>query len=138
MKSFLTIVCTAALAFAGTFAAAAQDTSKDKSQAAKQSKEVQENTKTMTDKKTAKTSSDVVYGKVENYEAGKSIKVTIPGTVSSTKSFDLEGKDITAHLPANIKNGDWVKVSEKTDNNGHKTVTVTHSTEKAASRMKRS
>src|SRR5437763_713711 len=143
MKSLLTFMCAAALACAGSAFAQDQPQDKtpsrsDKSAASKQSKEVQQDTKTKTDKNTAKTSSDTVYGKVEALEAGKSLKVTVPGTVSSTKSFDLEGKDITAHVPAGIKVGDWVKVTEKTDNNGHKMVTVQHSNEKTASRMKRS
>src|SRR5215831_12982180 len=114
MKNLLTIVCAAALTCAGSAVA------QDKSTASKQSKEVQQQTKTSTDKNTAKTSTDTVYGKVEAFDAGKSIKVTVPGTISSTKSFDLEGKDITNHVPANVKVGDWVKVTEKTDNNGHK------------------
>ncbi len=137
MRTLLTLVCAAALTCTLTFAAP-QSARKDKSQASKQSTEVQQDTKTSTSNNTAKTTSDVVYGKVESYEAGKSINVTVPGTVSSTKTFDLQGKDITAHVPANVKVGEWVKVVEKTDNNNHKTVTVSHSTEKTASRMKKS
>jgi hypothetical protein len=63
-----------------------------KAAASKQSKEVQQDTKTMTANKTAKTSTDTVVGKIESYEAGKSIKVTVPGKIVSTKSFDLDGK----------------------------------------------
>ena len=134
MKKFLTVVCGTTLVFAGTFLAGAQD----KSTAANQSKEVQQDTKTMTRGNTTKTSTDTVYGKVESYEPGKSIKVTVPGTIESTKSFTLDSKNETVNVASSIKNGDWVSVVEKTDNNGHKTVTVKPSTEKqAASRMKK-
>jgi biotin carboxyl carrier protein len=104
----------------------------DKPSAAKQSKEVQQDTKTMTANRTAKTSTDTVYGKVESYEAGKSIKVTVPGTLVSTKSFDLDNKDTTVNVASNVKAGDWVSVVEKTDSNGHKTVTVKPSAHKGA------
>jgi hypothetical protein len=132
MKSLLTILCAAALACAGSAAA------QDESAASKQSKEVQQKTKTTTDKSTAKTSSDTVYGKVEAYEAGKSLKVTTPDAADSAKTFELEGSDVTAKAPSNIKVGDWVKVTEKTDNNNHKTITVQRSSEKSASSIKKS
>ena len=104
----------------------------DKATASKQSKEVQQDTKTMTANKTAKTSTDTVVGKVESYEAGKSIKVTVPGKIVSTKSFDLDSKDATVNVAPNLKVGEWVSVVEKTDANGHKTVTVKPSAHKAA------
>jgi hypothetical protein len=130
MKTIGTSLCVAAFLLAGTMAA------DDKDKAAKQSTEVKQETKTKTGSDTSKTSADIVYGKVESYEPGKSIKVTVPGTVESTKSFDLDEKNTTVHAASNIKTGDWVKVSEKTLNNGHKTITVAHSSEKA-SRMKK-
>jgi hypothetical protein len=130
MKTILT--CAIAFVFA-TASFAAQD----KGTAAKQSKEVQQDTKTMTANKTVKTSTDTVYGKVETYEPGKSIKVTVPGKIVSTKSFDLDDKNATVNVASNVKNGDWVSVVEKTDNNGHKTVTVNPSSEKHASRVKK-
>ena len=104
----------------------------DKSTAAKQSKEVQQETKTTTANKTAKTSTDTVYGKVESYEPGKSIKVTVPGKIISTKSFDLDDKNTTVNVAPTVKTGGWVSVVEKTDSNGHKTVTVKPSTQKHA------
>jgi len=131
MKTILTTACAISFLFAGASLAA-----QDKSTAAKQSKEVQQDTKTMTGSKTTKTSTDTVYGKVEGYEPGKSIKVTVPGKIISTKSFDLDDKDTTVHVPANVKVGDWVSIVEKTTNNGHKTVTVKPSSEKEASRVK--
>src|SRR5581483_5086787 len=111
MKSLLSIVCAAALACAGS--AVAQDKTQDKSPtrsdkktASKQSKEVQQDTKTTTGNGSAKTSTDTVYGKVEAYESGKSINVSVPGTVTSTKTFDLNGNNLSIHVPANVKVGD--------------------------------
>ena len=119
MKNILTGVCAISFIFAsGSFAA------QDKATAAKQSKEVQQDTKTTTSSKTMKTSTDRVYGKVESYEPGKSIKVTVPGKIVSTKSFDLNDKDTTVNVAPALKTGDWVSVTERTGNNGHKTVTV--------------
>ena len=120
MKTILTTVCALTFFFGGTSFAVAQD----KGAASRQSKEVEQDTKTTTANGTAKTSTDTVYGKVESFEPGKSIKVTVPGKIVSTKSFDLDGKDVTVNVAPNIKPGEWVSVTEKTDNNGHKTVAV--------------
>lgn len=125
MKTILTCVLTTVFALA-SFAA------QDKAPASKQSKEVQQETKTTTANKTAKTATDTVYGKVESFEPGKSIKVTVPGKIISTKSFDLDGKDATVNVAPNVKVGEWVSVAEKTDASGHKTVTVKPSAHKAA------
>jgi hypothetical protein len=84
-----------------------------------------------------KTSTDTVYGKIESYEPGKSIKVTIPGKLVQTKSFDLDDKNTTVDAASNLKVGEWVSVAEKTDNNGHKTITVKPSSEKQASSTNR-
>src|SRR5205823_12000590 len=123
MRRLITSFCAGALICAGTFAGAAQD----KSKAAKESKEVQQETKTMTGNATENMSADTVYGKVETFEPGKSLKVTIPGKIASTKSFSLDSKDWTYHVAPNLKPGEWVMVSEKTDNNGHKSLKVEHS-----------
>src|SRR5438128_11881001 len=117
MKSLLTTSCAISRVFAGASFA------QDKATGAKHSKEVQQDTKTTTAKRTVKTSTDAVYGKVESYEPGKSIKVTIPGKIVSTKSFDLDDKDTTVNVAPNLKKGDWVSVTERTANNGRKTVT---------------
>ena len=92
--------------------------------------------RTTTANKTAKTSTDTVYGKVESYEPGKSIKVTLPGKVISTKSFDLDDKNTTVNVAPTVKTGEWVSVVEKTDSNGHKTITVKPSAHKHTSRVK--
>ena len=116
-------ICAVLLVASASFA-------QDKGTAAKQSKEVQQETKTTTANKTAKTSTDTVYGKVESYEPGKSIKVTVPGKIITTKSFDLDDKNTTVTVAPAVKTGGWVSVVEKTDNNGHKTVTVKPSSQK--------
>jgi hypothetical protein len=128
MRKLIGPFCAGALIFAGTYVAAAQD----KSTASKESKEVQQDTKTMTGNRTTKTSSDTVTGKVETYEPGKTLTVTVPGKVVSTKSFSLDTKDWTYHVASNLKPGEWVKVSEKTDNNGHKTLTIQPSANKGS------
>jgi len=121
MRTILSSVCVIALA--GVPATWAQD----KGTAANQSKEVQQDTKTTTRNGTTKTSADTVTGKVESFEAGKSIKVTVPGKIMNTKSFDLDDKNTTVDIPSDVKVGEWVSVREKTDNNGHKTITVQRS-----------
>src|SRR5262249_24380197 len=124
MKTIGTLLCMFCFLVAGPVFA------DDKKTDAKQSKEVKEQTKTTTSSDTAKPRADIVNGKVKSYEAGKSIRVSVPGTVVQTKSFDLDGKDVTAHVAANVKVGEWVRVTEKTADNGHKTITVQRSSEK--------
>src|SRR5438270_204055 len=124
MKALLTPVVVFGLVCGGGTFALGQN---DSRAAAQNSKEEKDNSKTVTNSGKTKTDTDTVYGKVEGYEPGKSIKVSVPGTVVTTKSFDLAGSDITANVASNIKVGDWVRVQEKTDNNGHKTVSVTPS-----------
>jgi hypothetical protein len=126
MKTILTTVC------AISFVVASASFAQDKGTAAGQSKEVQQETKTTTGKKTAKTSTDTVYGKVESYDPGKSIKVTVPGKIITTKSFDLDDKNTTVNVAPTVKTGGWVSVVEKTYSNGHKTVTVKPSSQKRA------
>ena len=130
MKPLLTTIGAISLVVAGTSVA------QDKGTAAAQSKEVQQETKTTTGNKTAKSSADTVYGKIESYEPGKSIKVTVPGKIITTKSFDLDARDTTVNAAPNLKIGEWVSVVEKTDSNGHKTVTVKPSSEKHTSHVK--
>src|SRR5437764_12394891 len=121
MRTILSSVCVIALA--GVPATWAQD----KGTAANQSKEVQQDTKTTTRNGTTKTSADTATGKVESFEAGKSIKVTVPEKIMNKKSFDLDDKNTTVDIPSDVKVGEWVSVREKTDNNGHKTITVQRS-----------
>ncbi len=131
MRTLLVPCCAAALAWFGSTAAVAQD----KTAPSKQSKEVQTDTKTTNgNNSTIKESTDTINGKVESYAPGKTLKVTVPGKTESTRSFDLSSKDWTYHVARNLKRGQWVTVSEKTDNNGHKTLTVGRSSKGQASR----
>src|SRR5690349_17623439 len=109
---------------------ASASSAQDKGTAPGQSKEVQQETKTTTGNKTAKISTDTVYDKVESYDPGKSIKVTVPGKIITTKSFDLDDKNTTVNVAPTVKTGGWVSVVEKTNSNGHKTVTVKPSSQK--------
>ena len=118
------LILTCAIASIASFAA------QDKATASKQSQDVQQQTKTTTANKTAEVSTETVHGKVESYEPGKCIKVTVPGKTASTKSFDLNSKDMTVNVASDVKTGEWVRVVEKTDNNGHKAVTVKPSSHK--------
>jgi len=130
MKRLLTTAYVISLIVVGTSLA------QDKGTAATQSKEVQQETKATTGNKTAKTATDTVYGSIESYEPGKSIKVTVPGKLITTKSFDLDAKDTTVNAAPNLKIGEWVSVVAKTDSNGHKTITVKPSSEKHTSHVK--
>src|SRR5947209_20589967 len=82
---------------------------------------------TTTDRATTKTTSDTYYGKVEEYTMGKSIKVSTPGKTEGTKTYSLDTKDETYHVSPNLKVGEWVAVSEKTDNHGKKVMTISRS-----------
>ena len=90
----------------------------------KGSKETVQQTKTITDSGTTKTSVDTLIGKVETFEPNKWIKVSTPGKIEGTRNIDLQGKDITAKVNPAVKEGMWVSVVEKTDANGHKTIAV--------------
>jgi hypothetical protein len=126
MKALITSVCTTALLCGGTLASP-----QDKSTAAKQSQEVQQEAKTSTAQGATKVTTDMVNGKVESFEPGKSIKVTVPGKIVSTTSWRLNDKDWTYRVPSNLKRGKWVTVIERMDSNGHKTLTVQHSANKS-------
>ena len=126
MSTILTGVCAVAMTFAGGMLA------QDKSTASKSSTDTtQTTTKTNGNNKSMKTTSEVVSGKVESYDAGKSISVTVPGKIVKTKSFDLNDKNETVHMASNVKKGDWVTVRETTMNNGRKTLTVTRTKAKS-------
>ena len=90
----------------------------------KGSKETVQDTKVTTDSGTTKTSTDELIAKVDSYESGKWIKVSTPGKTEGTRTVDLQGKDVTAKVNPAVKAGMWVSVVEKTDANGHKTITV--------------
>jgi len=127
MKSFLTPFLAVIMMVGGSTVLSAQD----KATASKESKETKQTNKVQANNGTAKENNDLVYGKVEKYEPGKSINVTVPGTLVQTKTFDLDDKNTTYKVPANIKVGDWVSVLEKDGPDGKKSVTIKHSPKKA-------
>jgi len=87
------------------------------------------------EKNEVKKSAEIAYGKVESYDPGKSISISEPpGQAEGKRSFDLAATDVTAKVPANVKVGDWVRVRETTNSEGHKTITVSPSSEKAATK----
>jgi len=104
--------------------AVAQNTST----AAKQSTETQQKTTTQNANGSQTVNNDTVYGRVESFDPGKSIKVTVPGKIINTKSFSLDSKDARYSVAKSVKVGDWVMVNEKDGPNGHKTVTIREST----------
>jgi len=120
MKKFIPSCCATALLFVGTLPDFAQ-------KASDQSTETKQNTTTMTANGTVKGTTDTINGKVESYDAGKSLKVSVPGKIITSKSFSLDSKDYTYNVVPNLKLGDWVTVTEKTDTKGHKSLTVKHS-----------
>ena len=129
MKLHLTQFCAALLIMGGATLVSAQD----KATASKESKETTATNKVRTDSGTAKENNDLVYGKVEKYEPGKSVNVTVPGTIIKTKTFDLDDKNTKYNMPSNIKVGDWVSILEKDGPNGNKSVTIKHSSKKGTS-----
>jgi hypothetical protein len=127
MKKYFTLVCSTGLVVAAL--AAGQEplyppVPIPRTNPTKGSKETIEETKVTTDSGTTKTSSATLIGKVEAYEAGKWIRLSTPGKMESSRSVDLQGKDITAHVNAGVKVNSWASVVEKTDAKGHKTITV--------------
>ena len=129
MKLHLRWFCAGILIMGGATLVSAQD----KADASKQSKQTTETNKVQTDSGTAKENNDLVYGKVEKYEPGKSINVTVPGTIIKTKTFDLDDKNTRYNVPSDIRVGDWVSVLEKDGPNGSKSVTIKHSAKKGNS-----
>jgi hypothetical protein len=79
-------------------------------------------TEKTTDAGTTKTKSHSAVGKVKEYNEGKSIVVTT--AKGKDRTFDLSGDSLTANVATGIAVGSDVQVVEKTDESGHKTVTV--------------
>ena|ERR1051326_9404254 len=84
MKMLIAPCCAAALALFGSYSGFAQDKSAD----SKQSHEVQQESRTTNGNHSAtKVTTDTIRGKVEAYEPGKTLKVTVPGKLVSTKGL---------------------------------------------------
>jgi len=75
-----------------------------------------------TDTATTKTKSHVVVGKVKDYSEGKSITVTT--AKGKDETFDITGSNVNANVSPGVAVGSEVKVIEKKDNNGNRTVMV--------------
>ena len=91
-------------------------------------------TEKTTDAGTTKTKSHSAVGKVKEYNEGKSIVVTT--AKGKDRKFDLSGDNLTANVATGVAVGSEVKVVEKTDSSGHKTVTVEPNAKGQASRKK--
>jgi hypothetical protein len=87
--------------------------------------ETDQATKKTTNTATTKTKIHSATGRVKEFTQGKSIVVTTAKGKDVT--FDLSGNKLTAHVAPDIAVGNNVRVVEKTDNNGNKTVTVSPS-----------
>ncbi len=98
-----------------------KDKDKDKS---KTSTETTTDTKRTTSSGTTKMKTETVMGEVKSYEPGKSIEVTTSGKIKKSRTFDLAEKDVTATVDPGVAIGSRVKVTLKTDDNGHKTLMV--------------
>ena len=67
------------------------------------------------------TKAAVVSGTVKAYEAGKSIEITAK---DGPKTYDLTASGMTVTISPDVKIGSKVKVTEKSDGAGHKTVSI--------------
>jgi len=90
--------------------------------AATTSTEASSTTKTKSPSGTMKTKSHSATGTVKEFESGKKIVVTTAN--KKNRSWDLDDKDTTYDVDSTIAVGSRVKVVEKTDADGKKTVSV--------------
>ncbi len=97
------------------------DKDKDKS---KISTEQTTDTKRTTSAGAIHMKTETVMGEVKSYEPGKSIEVTTAGKLKKSRTFDLNEKDVTAMVDPSVAVGSHVKITEKTDDNGHKTLNI--------------
>jgi hypothetical protein len=63
----------------------------------------------------------VTIGKVTNFDVGKSIEVDAKGV---PHKYDLNNADMSFSVSPEVATGMTVKITERTDANGHKTVTI--------------
>jgi hypothetical protein len=62
-----------------------------------------------------------VTGKVTSFDAGKSIEISSKG---DRLKYDLTSTDTVYSVSPDVASGMTVKITEKTDDSGHKTVTI--------------
>jgi hypothetical protein len=118
-KILLSALSTALLA-AGAYAADPQG----KHDPSQTSVEKTQQTTTTTSSGTFKGKTETVIGEVKSFTPGKSIEVSVPGKIIKNRTFDLDASDTVANVDPAVAVGSRVKVTMKTDNNGHKTVHV--------------
>jgi hypothetical protein len=87
----------------------------------KTSSETKSVTKSKTAHHTTKTKMHSMVGTVTSFDAGKSIEVEANGKKST---FDLDDSNETVNVASDIAVGSKVKVVEKTDKDGKKTISV--------------
>ena len=119
-KKVLLSVFSTALLTAGALAADPQ-AKRDPSQT---SVEQTRETSTTTSTGTVKGKTETVIGEVKSFTPGKSIEVSVPGKIIKNRTFDLDATDTVAKVDPAIAVGSRVKVTLKTDNNGHKSVDI--------------
>jgi len=112
----------AAAIFAVAYTATAQTKTADTSAASGKTMAQTTETKHAGPGKNTKTKGKTVIGTVKTLEAGKTIVVT--GPKNKDYSFALDDKDMTANVDPAIAVGNKVKVVEKTDEAGKKTLAV--------------
>ena len=78
--------------------------------------------KTKTDAGTVKTEADTVVGTVSEYVAGD--KIVVMTADNDKHSYDLNDKDVTATVAANVTVGTKVKLEQHKDDAGHLTISV--------------
>jgi hypothetical protein len=96
----------------------------DKRDPSQTSIEKSQQTTTTTSTGTFKGKTETVIGEVKSFQPGKSIEVSVPGKIIKNRTFDLDASDTVAKVDSAVAVGSRVKVTMKTDNNGHKTVNV--------------
>jgi hypothetical protein len=84
----------------------------------------EQKTETVTNTPEGKThsKSHALTGRVKSFEAGKKIEVTTAR--NKERSFDLDDKNTTYDVAADVSVGQKVEVLESTDASGQKTVTI--------------
>jgi hypothetical protein len=103
---------------------AADRSTADRDTAADRSSKTTTETTRKTAEGTEKVTTETYVGEVREYNLGKSIKISTPGHLKKTHTFDLNDKDLTVNVSPNIKIGSRVKISEQKDDNGHKVITI--------------
>ena len=90
-------------------------------------------TKTKSPSGTMKTKTHTATGTVKEFESGK--KIVVMTANKKDRSWDLDDKDVSYDVDSAIAVGQKVKVIEKTDAEGHKSVMVSPVKMKSSKKM---